>query len=326
MKSKKKRFIVLILTGFVFASALGKPAVSKAEEYSAGNTRVRELTTVVQDDLASLYKKKVENARTINKMRATVWDLTQQFGGYWSVYFKRMDTGAGFCLNEMEMIAASTIKLYVYGAVMDQIEKGKAPAGAYDEELWEMITYSSNEAWYYLTDVFGTDKIQKFIEKNGFKHTELARFVTTLQEKENFTDVYDLGTLLEKVLRGTYVSKDTSAALLEALQNQFYTHKIPAGLPANVKTGNKTGELEEMEHDAAIVYSPECTYILVIMTTGADPNKVFAQYKLLSHVIYAMLNGSKEPVRQTNYEDFFDDDEGYDDYYYWDDYWNYYWD
>lgn len=45
-------------------------------------------------------------------------------------------------------------------------------------------------------------------------------------------------------------------------------NKIPAGLPEGTKCANKTGETDEYQHDAAIVYSPGGDYILCIMSSN----------------------------------------------------------
>ena len=68
--------------------------------------------------------------------------------------------------------------------------------------------------------------------------------------------------MLEEVLKGEYVSEEASERILEALRDQQRTSKIPAGVPKEVETANKTGELDNVDNDAAIVWSPECTYIL----------------------------------------------------------------
>ena len=321
---KNQRVLITVMACLIAAFACFARPILAAEDEVSGSL-VADIVSSAQEEIRTFYPEEhqTEEYRLTRKTEENVRAITDTFDGNWSVYFERLDTRDRFVLNDMPMIAASTIKLFVYGTVMDQIEKGKAEKGAYDEELWDMITVSSNEDWYYLMDEVGRDTINKFIRENGYRNSELMRFSQTWQEKENYTDVSDLGKVLEKVTDGKFVSKETSASLLDALKNQYYIHKIPSGLPEDVKTANKTGELEEMEHDAAIVYSPECTYILVIMTTGADPEKVFPQYSFLSHSIYAMLNGDGKQRRECNYDDFFSDDEYYDYYYDYDDYYAY---
>ena len=49
------------------------------------------------------------------------------------------------------------------------------------------------------------------------------------------------------------------------LDEETVLKKIPAGVPSGIETGNKTGELDNVDNDAAIVWSPNATYILVII-------------------------------------------------------------
>ncbi len=216
--------------------------------------------------------------------------LIQNYGGEWSVYFQRLDTGESFCVNEMSMVAASLIKLYVYGTVMEQIEQGILPEGVYDDSLWYMITVSDNTSCNYLIDTVGFDAVNEFIERNGFIHSHLNRRMLEYNGSENYTSTIDCGHVIEQALRGTYVSEYTSGRLLEALRNSERTWKIPAGIPEGIVTGNKTGELDNIENDAAFVESPACTYVLCVMTAGVDSAAAIDQIAQLSAVVYSMLN------------------------------------
>ena len=72
-----------------------------------------------------------------------------------------------------------------------------------------------------------------------------------------------------------------------ALQIQR-TSKIPAGVPKEVKTGNKTGELDNVDNDAAIIWAPDCTYILCIMSSDAGGR--IPEIVRLSGMVYDGLN------------------------------------
>ena len=63
------------------------------------------------------------------------------------------------------------------------------------------------------------------------------------------------------------------------MKEQQRKTKIPAGVPASVKTANKTGELDDTENDVAVVFAPSGDYILCVMTgnlsnTGAARNLI----------------------------------------------------
>lgn len=50
--------------------------------------------------------------------------------------------------------------------------------------------------------------------------------------------------------------------MLELLLNQQNTTKIPAGIGADVRVANKTGETDSDQHDMAVVYTEDHIYPL----------------------------------------------------------------
>lgn len=76
----------------------------------------------------------------------------------------------------------------------------------------------------------------------------------------------DVGGLLERVYRRTAVSEEASAQMWNLLWNQQRRIKIPAGLPSGVISGNKTGETDSYQHDAAIVYGEKTDYVIVVFS------------------------------------------------------------
>ena len=58
-----------------------------------------------------------------------------------------------------------------------------------------------------------------------------------------------------------------SKDMIKYLMAQDRRNKIPDGVPKNVKCANKTGELEDVENDAAIVFAAK-PYILCVMADG----------------------------------------------------------
>lgn len=62
---------------------------------------------------------------------------------------------------------------------------------------------------------------------------------------------------------------------------------IPAELPEGVRVANKTGAIEGIQHDAAIVYAPFGTYYLILMSDGlADSKAGIAELARLSRFVY----------------------------------------
>ena len=63
----------------------------------------------------------------------------------------------------------------------------------------------------------------------------------------------------------------------------------PSGVPEEIETANKTGELDNVDNDAAIVWSPSGTYILCIVSanSGYRTPEIIA----LSRMVYNTMNG-----------------------------------
>jgi beta-lactamase class A len=78
-----------------------------------------------------------------------------------------------------------------------------------------------------------------------------------------------------RMLRDLYQGKELSPALRDfavgCLRRQQYREKIPLMLPPELVIGHKTGELDGVRHDAAVVEAPR-PYILVVLTAqGGAP-------------------------------------------------------
>lgn len=54
------------------------------------------------------------------------------------------------------------------------------------------------------------------------------------------------------------MSRGISNEIEDMLLAQQTRYKIPAGLPEGVLCGNKTGEMDATENDAAIIYAKDC--------------------------------------------------------------------
>ena len=227
----------------------------------------------------------------MTQLQQTIQGKVSTYGGVWSVYVKRLDTGESFVINDGPMVAASLIKLYVYGAIGQAECDGIISPGAYNGTLSPMITVSDNYSCNLLIDVLGKSTINQFIQNQGYWNTVLNRKMLSGEPVENYTSVSECGRLLEQVYYGTFVSADVSARLLQDLQNQTRCWKIPAGLPSGVMSANKTGELADVENDVAIVYGPTCTYILCIMSDGVAPGIAQSNIIDISSTVYYALNG-----------------------------------
>lgn len=217
--------------------------------------------------------------------------------GTWAVFISDLVNGTEGSLNDQKMQAASLIKLYIMGAVYENYDQitGQYGRDSVDSNLYSMITVSDNDAANELTrmlgggeETAGMEQVNVYCQEKGYKDSSMGRMLladSTLGE--NYTSAEDCGNFLFDVCQGRHPHADQ---MLNLLKQQQRTGKIPAGIPEGVETGNKTGELADVENDAAIVWAGETPYILCVMAdqltdTQAAREKIVA----LSSEIYSQI-------------------------------------
>ncbi len=231
--------------------------------------------------------------RDLRQLKSMVEGAVSGYSGKWSVYFYDAGTGTEFVVNDWRMWSASVVKLYVAGAVLEAIQNGLLANTQYvQNNLRDMLTWSSNTAWSNLYTVLGggnygagRQKVNDFCDSHGYPNSGHR----AASSPYNTTKAKEAGLFLRRLLNGTNVSSSASNQMLTLLKAQQRISKIPAGVPSGVVTANKTGELYgsvPVENDAAIVFAPSGTYILVVLTERGSVSNI----KKLSSEIYDWLN------------------------------------
>jgi beta-lactamase class A len=144
-----------------------------------------------------------------------------------------------------------------------------------------MIRESDNTAANALITAFGFAAINATIAAAGLTGTHLQRHfadvVPAWRHNLNVTTPRDIGALLFGILRGAHEGVDTVAratscrAMIDVMLGQEYRDMIPAGIRRGVRVANKTGELDGVRNDAAIV-DPfgDAPYVLVVLSRDVD--------------------------------------------------------
>ena len=269
--------------------ALSDLAAARKTRKSA--QKAGELIDRAGSEIVKRYKDELF-AKTSAEMEALEEELRAEIGklgGKWSLYFKRLDTDQSIGISDDEkMVAASLIKLFVAGEFYTLAEQGELDIEKYHNAPDLMISISDNGAANSLINACTMEKINEFAKEKGYEETELNRRMLEWNGTENYTSARDCGRMLEEVLKGEYVSGEASERILEDLRNQKRTSKIPAGVPDGIETANKTGELDNVDNDAAIIWSPSCTYILCIMSSDAGGR--ISEIRKLSSMVYNAVN------------------------------------
>ena len=212
------------------------------------------------------------------------------YGGDWAVYVRNLNNGTVINLGDQSLPSASVIKIFIAGAYLEAVEEGRLEDTCADS-LRYMITESDNSATNKIIDYVGMDNINTFIEKYGFTETKLQRHMLESSSRDNFSSARDAGICLAMIYDGNYVSAEASETMRNLLLQQERRGKIPAGLPSGTKCGNKTGELNYAENDAAIIWGPACDYVLVVFAGNISaPGTAQSQIRHLSTTVYEGMN------------------------------------
>ena len=190
-------------------------------------------------------------------------------------------------VNDTPMQAASLIKLYIMGAVYENYDSlaQSHSADTLDSNISAMITVSDNDAANTLVnwlgngdDAAGMSVVNQFCQAHGFTGTQMNRLLLASSENgDNYTSAKDCGTFLKEIyqiVNGT-ISESTlpnAEAMYYQLKMQQRKNKIPAQMPDGVHTANKTGELNTVENDAAIIFDTAKGIDLVICFMSQDLN------------------------------------------------------
>ena len=227
-------------------------------------------------------------------------------GGSYAVVVKDLATGRGTMVNAHRVYyAASVFKMLVMYEAFSQVEQGMLSLDDevqitpyYDSfglgqrmtELCEqlpvqqalaaMMAISDNAAAVLLQDVVGAGNINASMRALGLTETRL------LPEDLPLTAA-DVAILLEGIGRGVAINEASSRAMFQLMAGERFDNGIKAGVPAGTVVAHKTGNWSNATHDAAIVYSPKATYVLVVLS---DRNHEVAVTRAVSQAVYSFFN------------------------------------
>lgn len=225
----------------------------------------------------------------LDQMLKNLADQPGLAGGTWSIGVQPLGAAQCSVVNNQAMESASLIKLFIAGAVaenMQLVQRMETYTGETDTLMLRMLSESDNQAANTLVGRLGGGSAQagmeivnQFCAVHGYQDTSMGRLMLDFEaDADNYTSVQDCCAFLSEVASGQAAG---SASILDALRQQTRTGKIPAGVPENVETANKTGELTDVENDAAIVWLPDSAYILCIISNQLE-NAAMAREQIVS--------------------------------------------
>lgn len=256
-------------------------------------------------------------------------DIIAATTGALSLYVRTMDGTVRYAVDSDERFpSASTIKLAIMLTSFRAYERGDAtPQTPVKINPWDlvggsefleyalpgsvypmgvlvthMIRQSDNSASNALISHFGFDRINATASGAGMTRTQLKRhfldYTAIVKHIDNLTTAHDLAAILYQIERGsregirTIADPASCRRMIDILLGQEDRNKIPAGLPAKVQVANKTGEIDGVRNDAAIV-DPFGTfpYVIVVMTKHLeDESSGITAISRISRRVYATLS------------------------------------
>ena len=141
-----------------------------------------------------------------------------------------------------------------------------------------MIIVSDNSATNLLIDLAGMDQVNAWLKEDlRLTRTRLCRKMMDLEAiargRQNFTASGETADFLSSLWRGELVSPAASAEMLSILKHQQFQHMIPDRLTPILGEGvigNKTGGLDGVVHDAAIIDTEASPFVLCFFGSETD--------------------------------------------------------
>lgn len=234
-----------------------------------------------------------------NNLKEKIQSIIDTHSGNWGVYVEGISSGKNIYAYRKtsfkeRVVSASLIKLWVMGAVYDQIEKGNINEADVKNDLYYMITISDNAACNRLVMLLGNNDrdnglrvVNNFISRYNFSQTVMNRLMLEDTGTQNYTSINDCSTFVRMLYKNELISKKASQSMLNIMKD---SHRIyaGAGIPENVKFAHKTGSLINLCYgDVGIVYINEPYIICEINNGTSDGPSVL---KDISKLVYDSLS------------------------------------
>lgn len=209
---------------------------------------------------------------------------------------KDLNSGEEFLIRENEVFPqASCIKIHILAELYRQAEAKKIslsetrtlPAGmkvggaGILSELGDntvsmtlrdyavcMMVESDNAATNLLIDAVGMNNVNASLYSLGATQTKLQRVMMDAKAsavgRENVSTPHDAMMVLQKLYRGSLVSKASCSDMISIMSKEKRT-PLRAGVPASVKVADKGGELEGVRCGVGIVFLDKNPYVICVM-------------------------------------------------------------
>ena len=168
------------------------------------------------------------------------------------------------------------------------------------ELLRVMIQHSSNLATNLMIERLGVARIRSVIAAQGLDGITFGRMIEDFDADAkgicNRVTARGLGALLVRLDQGRIVSPGASREMVSILLGQTYNDIIPPGLPPGTPVAHKTGWVNGVRNDAAIVMPPGRPHYVVVLLSRDLPDAAAGIRVLnrISGVVYEDFNSGPD--------------------------------
>lgn len=206
------------------------------------------------------------------------------------------DAAQGRCRLEDE-VKISREQIVGGAGVLSEMEPGRVYSLA--ELCRLMMVVSDNTASNACLRQVGLGRLNSFFSSRGYQASVNRYFMSPVEKgKDNTMTAESAALMLADLYQGVGLNQELKSFALGCLRRQQYREKIPLLLPSELVVGHKTGELDGVRHDAAVIEA-DMPYLLVVFTAEGDKpwlvDRAIAQYSLQVYESRNnLLNGSEE--------------------------------
>ena len=186
---------------------------------------------------------------------------------------------------DVSMPSASTYKLYIAKMLFDRIDRGEVGWG--DRMLDTTVSVCFDRMTIASTNACAEEWIRQFGRtniNNTLYGLGLGHGTTFTNPTATHTTARDLRRFMIGVEDGSIIGGGNRDRLLRSLSTHSFRQGIPAGSKGRVY--DKVGFLWDYTHDAAIVYHPKGTYVMVVMTKGQSYARIAAITREVEKIMY----------------------------------------
>jgi beta-lactamase class A len=156
-----------------------------------------------------------------------------------------------------------------------------------------MVTLSDNTATNVLIDRLGMDNVARRMQALGLNGTKLRRHMmdtaAARRGDENVSTPDEIVKLLQAMQGGAHAGEGRAMPDAIALLEKPKESRLRRGVPADVATADKPGELDGVRVDAGVVYAKNRPYVFCVMTTFLQDERAIEQMSRVAYEYFSRL-------------------------------------